>query len=110
MRELCRGDYGIIHINPDRDRRRAELLKKGYAPDDEEYVELLNEDGEFIHGHFISALLEKVDEKQLPEDIKEAMLYGSYLIKGEGTITDLQDSITRMSENTVGIKAQGNIK
>ena len=97
IREVSRGEFGIMHVNPDREKWLENLLSRGIIPEDEEYCEFPDEDGEFCHGHFMSADLERITLEDIPEEMRDLMEAASYLVKGKGSIDDFQYRLMEMN-------------
>ena len=97
IKNICRGEFGIMHVDPNREQWLADLLSRGIVPEDEEYCEFPDEDGEFCHGHFMSADLEKVSLEDIPEEMRDVMEAASFLLKGNGSIDGLQFCIMQMN-------------
>jgi len=92
--------YGIIHVFPDREEFLQRLLSKGVDPDDEEYVEFVDNAGRFYHSHVLITRLERVKPEQIPEELLQVLDAASSLVKGEGTIEGLQYEIDRMKKKS----------
>lgn len=81
-------DIGIVYGN-DKDKIQS-LLSKGIAPDDELYCEFCDTDGEFDYSSVSPVYLDRVSIEEAPEKLKDVLQSASRLVKGKGSIYDLQ--------------------